>query len=91
MFKDHSFIDLPKDMPKEVFESLKQVWVQGHQLNLSIDRGRPRPGGKGGKFSGKGGGGFRKEADSAKVEVNQKPGTAIVISARSLRESLENK
>ena len=44
MFKDHSFIDLPKDMPKEVFEALKQVWVQGHQLNLSIDRGRPRPG-----------------------------------------------
>ena len=60
MFKDHSFIDLPKDMPKEVFEALKQVWVQGHQLNLSIDRGRPRPGGKGGKFGGKGGGGFRK-------------------------------
>ena len=59
MFKDHSFIDLPKDMPKEVFEALKQVWVQGHQLNLSIDRGRPRPGGKGGKFGGKGGG-FRK-------------------------------
>jgi ATP-dependent RNA helicase DeaD len=67
MFKDHSFIDLPKDMPKEVFEALKQVWVQGHQLNLSIDRGRPRPGGKGGKFGGKGGGfrkgGFRKRDD----------------------------
>jgi ATP-dependent RNA helicase DeaD len=62
MFKDHSFIDLPKDMPKEVFEALRQVWVQGHQLNLSIDRGRPRPGGKGGKFGGKGGGGFRKGA-----------------------------
>ena len=46
MFKDHSFVDLPKDMPK-VFEALKQVWVQGHQLNLSIDRRRPRPGGKG--------------------------------------------
>ena len=66
MFKDHSFIDLPKDMPKEVFEALKQVWVQGHQLNLSIDRGRPRPGGKGGKFGGKGGGGFRKGGGSRK-------------------------
>jgi ATP-dependent RNA helicase DeaD len=59
MFKDHSFIDLPKDMPKEVCEALKQVWVQGHQLNLSVDRGRPRQEGRGGKFGGKGRG-FRK-------------------------------
>lgn len=53
MFKDHSFIDLPKDMPKEIFEALKRVWVQGHQLNLSIDNGRPKSGSKGS-------GGFRK-------------------------------
>ena len=50
MFKDHTFIDLPKDMPKEIFEALKTVWVQGHQMNISVDKGRPRPGGKGGKF-----------------------------------------
>ena len=50
MFKDHTFIDLPKDMPREILEALKTVWVQGHQMNLSVDRGRPRPG-KGGKFS----------------------------------------
>ena len=56
MFKDHTFIDLPKDMPREIMEALKTVWVQGHQLNISVDKGRPRPGGnKGGKFSkGKG-------------------------------------
>jgi ATP-dependent RNA helicase DeaD len=52
MFKDHTFIDLPKDMPREIFEALKTVWVQGHQLNISVDKGRPRPdGNKGGKFS----------------------------------------
>ena len=50
MFKDHTFIDLPKDMPKDIFEALKTVWVQGHQMNISIDKGRPRPGGSGGKF-----------------------------------------
>jgi ATP-dependent RNA helicase DeaD len=50
MFKDHSFIDLPQDMPKEILDALKTVWVQGHQMNISIDKGRPRPGGKGGKF-----------------------------------------
>ena len=50
MFKDHTFIDLPKDMPREIFEALKTVWVQGHQMNISIDKGRRRPGGKGGRF-----------------------------------------
>jgi ATP-dependent RNA helicase DeaD len=50
MFKDHTFIDLPKDMPKEIFDALKTVWVQGHQMNISVDKGRPRPGGKGGTF-----------------------------------------
>ena len=66
MFKDHSFIDLPKDMPPEIFEALKSVWVQGHQMNISIDKGRPRPGGKGGKFRksfGKGGKKFGKGKD----------------------------
>ena len=47
MFKDHTFIDLPKDMPREIFEALKTVWVQGHQMNISVDKGRPRPGGAG--------------------------------------------
>ena len=51
MFKDHTFIDLPKDMPREIFEALKTVWVQGHQMNISVDKGRARPGGKGGKFN----------------------------------------
>ena len=69
MFKDHSFIDLPKDMPPEIFEALKSVWVQGHQMNISIDKGRPRPGGKGGKFGksfGKGGKKFGKGKDFKK-------------------------
>ena len=49
MFKDHTFIDLPKDMPREIMEALKTVWVQGHQLNISVDKGRPRPGGNRGR------------------------------------------
>jgi ATP-dependent RNA helicase DeaD len=74
MFKDHSFIDLPKDMPKEVHEALKQVWVQGHQLNISVDRGRPRQEGRGGKFRGKGGGGFRKSGGFRKGDGRSKSG-----------------
>jgi hypothetical protein len=43
-------------MPREIFDALKTVWVQGHQLNISVDKGRPRPdGNKSSKFSkGKG-------------------------------------
>ena len=68
MFKDHSFIDLPQDMPREIFEALKSVWVQGHQMNISIDKGRPRPGGRGGKFKKSFGKGnkFRKVRDFKK-------------------------
>ena len=69
MFKDHSFIDLPKDMPPEIFEALKTVWVQGHQMKISVDKGRSRSGGKGGKFKknfGKGGKNFGNKKDFKK-------------------------
>ncbi|NOZ53150.1 MAG: DEAD/DEAH box helicase [Gammaproteobacteria bacterium] len=32
---DHSLIDLPKGMPKGIFNDLKKVWVAGQQLNIS--------------------------------------------------------
>ena len=69
MFKDHTFIDLPKDMPPEIFEALKSVWVQGHQMNITLTKVCPRPGGKGGKFRksfGKGGKKFSKGKDFKK-------------------------
>jgi len=31
----HSLVDLPKGMPKEVFNDLKKVWVCGQQLKIS--------------------------------------------------------
>src|SRR5690606_12408715 len=53
---DHSLIDLPEGMPREVLEHLKKVWVSGQQLRIrradedgrGPPRGRPgpRPGGK---------------------------------------------
>jgi ATP-dependent RNA helicase DeaD len=36
---DHSLIDLPEGMPKEVFEKLKKVWVAGQRLNISRVKG----------------------------------------------------
>jgi ATP-dependent RNA helicase DeaD len=32
---DHSTVDLPEGMPKEVFRHLKSVWVSGQRLQIS--------------------------------------------------------
>ncbi len=32
---DHSFVELPEGMPKEIFQDLKKVWVAGQQLRIS--------------------------------------------------------
>ncbi|MGS0742715.1 DEAD/DEAH box helicase [Glaciimonas sp. GG7] len=36
IFDDHSTLDLPEGMPKELLEHLKTVWVAGHQLRISM-------------------------------------------------------
>ena len=33
---DFSLVDLPEDMPKSLFKSLKNVWVVGQQLQISV-------------------------------------------------------
>ncbi len=38
----HSFVDLPKGMPREVFKDLKKVWVCGQQLKISRVGGEPK-------------------------------------------------
>ncbi len=35
IFDDYSLVDLPDGMPKEIFRSLKKVWVAGKMLNIS--------------------------------------------------------
>jgi len=35
IFDDHSVVDLPEGMPKELLHTLKKVWVSGQQLNIS--------------------------------------------------------
>ena len=32
---DFSLVDLPKGMPKEIFQDLRKTWVCGQRLNLS--------------------------------------------------------
>ena len=53
IYQDHSTVDLPEGMPKEVFDHLKSVWVSGQKLKISradaarrSKRGRKGPSGK---------------------------------------------
>jgi len=38
---DHSFVDLPAGMPREIFRSLKKVRVAGQELRISRVDGKP--------------------------------------------------
>ncbi|WP_051057012.1 DEAD/DEAH box helicase [Methylophaga lonarensis] len=33
---DHSLIDLPEGMPRDVFQHLRKTWVNNHQMNISL-------------------------------------------------------
>ena len=37
IYDDHSTVDLPEGMPKELLYTLKKVWVSGQQLKISLD------------------------------------------------------
>jgi ATP-dependent RNA helicase DeaD len=63
IFDDHSLVDLPEGMPKEVFNLLKNVWVSGQKLKISrLTKERKRTG-SGGSASGKEG---KKNKDKGK-------------------------
>lgn len=34
--EDHSLIDLPQGMPKDMFQQLRKIWVNNKQLNMSL-------------------------------------------------------
>ena len=40
--EDHSFVDLPEGMPKEIFRSLKKVRVAGRELQIAYASGKPQ-------------------------------------------------
>ncbi len=35
IYDDHSIVDLPIGMPREIFRELKKVWVVNQQLNIT--------------------------------------------------------
>ncbi|MEN8176412.1 MAG: DbpA RNA binding domain-containing protein, partial [Pseudomonadota bacterium] len=42
--EDHSLVDLPEGMPKDLYKHLRKVWVCGRQLQLSLvdEKGKPK-------------------------------------------------
>jgi len=57
---DHSLVDLPEGMPKEVFEHLKKVWVARQQLQIHAWDGKDDTTGEQGAHPARRPGGFRK-------------------------------
>ena len=41
IYDDYSTVDLPVDMPKEIFNDLKKTWVAGQMLNISREGQNP--------------------------------------------------
>jgi ATP-dependent RNA helicase DeaD len=39
IFENYSTVDLPEDMPAEIFRDLKKVWVAGQTLKISREAG----------------------------------------------------
>lgn len=66
IFDDHSTIDLPADMPDDIYASLKKVWVAGQTLNISRDGEAP-------KAPSKRSPARRKDDDRGKVFEDDKP------------------
>lgn len=41
IYDDYSLVDLPEGMPREVFHDLKDVFIRGNRINLTIQEGKP--------------------------------------------------
>lgn len=43
IYQEHSYVDLPDGMPREIFQLLKKIWVRGRQLKISQAGGDKTP------------------------------------------------
>lgn len=74
---ESSTVDLPADLPREVLQHLKQVWVCGQRLNLAPADGHEETGGFGGGFRdrrGPGGPGGKPPRGAGPRKPGGKPG-----------------
>jgi ATP-dependent RNA helicase DeaD len=43
IYDDYSMLDMPADLPPDLLDHLKKVWVAGQQLNITRDGEAPAP------------------------------------------------
>ena len=73
IYDDYSMLDLPADMPPDLIDHLKGVWVAGQQLNITRDGEAPAP--KKAGFAKKAGDRrFAEKADAAKGKKPHRKG-----------------
>ncbi|MBC7452737.1 MAG: DEAD/DEAH box helicase [Massilia sp.] len=65
IYDDYSTLDLPADMPPDLIDHLKTVWVAGQQLNITRDGETPAVKKAGAPFAGPKGAGDRRFAEKA--------------------------
>ncbi len=41
LLDEHTYIDLPEGLPRQLYKKLKKVWVRGRQLRISKDSAKP--------------------------------------------------
>jgi len=75
IYDDHSTVDLPEGMPKELLYTLKKVWVSGQQLKISLD-------GKGDKSQGEKSQGEKSGGSDRPSSDKKKPGKRHPVSNR---------
>ena len=84
IYDDHSLVDLPAGMPKEVFNLLKNVWVSGQKLKISrLSKDR--------KSSGSGDGTFRKDRKKNKEKNKSATGEKRAKNKKSSKKKVRNK
>ena len=67
IFDDHSLVDLPGGMPKDIFNNLKKTWVSGQRLRISRLGKQGKPGNADKRVRNKGKGRNRDETKPKKA------------------------
>lgn len=65
---DHSMVDLPEGMPKEIFQHLKTVWVSGQKLQIALADGDDAAGSKPKRPDKRSSAGKKKPSNKAKKD-----------------------
>ena len=82
IYDDHSTVDLPENMPKELLYTLKKVWVSGQQLKISLDGKEIKPGGSNNRKLDKPKSGESSENKAKERKSDERPSGKLTLKSR---------